>query len=107
MPNLGGPKQERRRLLMKVMTSIAVYAAPIWAKAMDKSPYKSGMNAAYRRSALSVISAFRMVSKNAAVVIAGMMALKLVVDIEKRKHYTRRETNLSNPVQIVDDAMGK
>ena len=40
MPNLGGPKQERKRLLMKVVTSIAIFAAPIWAWAMDKRTYR-------------------------------------------------------------------
>ena len=40
-------------------------------------------------------------------VIAGMMPLKLVADTEKRKHDTRRGIDLSNPVQIVDDAMDK
>ena len=34
MPNLGGPKQERRWLLIMVVTLIAIYAAPIWAGAI-------------------------------------------------------------------------
>ena len=62
MPNLGGPKQERRLLLMKVVTSIAIYAAP-----MNKRTYRTGIEAAYRRSALRVISAFRRVLTDAAV----------------------------------------
>ena len=53
------------------------------------------MDAAYRRSALRVISAFRTVSTDAAVVI------------ERRKHDSRRGTDLPNPVQIEDDAMDK
>ena len=52
MPNLEGPKQERRLLLIKVVTSIAVYAAPMWAAAKNKRIYRIGMEAAYRRSAL-------------------------------------------------------
>ena len=39
MPNIGGPKQEKSWLLMKVVTSIAIYAAPMWAGAMDKRTY--------------------------------------------------------------------
>ena len=38
-----------------------------------------------------------MVSTDAAVVIAVMMPLKLVVDVEKKKHDTRRGTNPSSP----------
>ena len=43
----------------------------------------------------------------AAVVIAEMMPLRLVVDIERRKYDTRRGIDLSNPVQRVNDVMDK
>ena len=49
------------------------------------------MKAAYRRSGLSVISAFRTV-----------MPLKLVVNVDRR-----RGTHLSKPVQLIDDAMDR
>ena len=62
--------------------------------------------AAYRRSALKIISAFHTMSTDSAVMIEGIMPLKLVVDKEKKKHYTRRGMDLSNPVQIVDNIYG-
>ena len=40
---LGGPKEERRRLLMNAVTSIAIYAAPLWAGAMNKRTYRTGI----------------------------------------------------------------
>ena len=86
---------------MKVVTSIAIYAAPIWDWAMDKRSYRTGIDAAYRRSAFRVISAFHTVSTDAAMVIAGMVPLKLVVNIERRKHNIRSEIDLSIPDQIV------
>ena len=49
------------------------------------------------------MSASHTVSSDAAVVIAVMMPLKLIVDVEKRKHNTTSEIDLSNPVQIGDD----
>ena len=58
MPNLDGPKQERKWLPIMAVTSIVIYAASLWAGAMDKSRYRTGMDADYRRSALRVISAF-------------------------------------------------
>ena len=100
MSNIGGPKQERRLLLMKVVTSVALYGAPIWAAAMIKRTYRIGVEEAYRRSALRDISAFRTVLTDAAV----MVAVGLVVDVEMRKRDTRRDMDLSNPVQLVDDA---
>ena len=66
-----------------------------------------GIEAAYRRSAFGVISAFRTVSTDAVVVIAGMMSLQLVVNVERRRRHTRRGTDLSNSVQLVEDAMEK
>ena len=76
---------------------------------MNKRIYSTGIDAAYWRSALSVISAFRKVATDAAaaVGIAGMIPLKLVVDIETRKHDTSIGTDLSNPIQIANDAMHK
>ena len=59
-----------------------------------------GIETAFRRSALRVISAFITVST---AVIKGMMPLGLVVDVERRKRDTRRGIDLSNPVQLVDD----
>ena len=70
---------------MKVVTLIAIYAACIWAGAMDKRTYRTGMAAAYRRSA------FRTVYTDAAMVFAGIMLLKLVVDIARRTHDTKRK----------------
>ena len=61
---------------MKVMASVAIYAAPIKAAAMERN------KAAYRRYGLRVISAFRTVYTDAAVVIAVIMPLKQVVDVE-------------------------
>ena len=48
-----------------------------------------GIDAAFRRSAFRVIFAFHTVSADAVVLIAGMILLRLVVDIERRKHDTR------------------
>ena len=81
MPNLGGPKQQSRRLLMQVVTSIAIYGASLWAEAMDKRTYSTEIIAAFRRSAIRVISALRTVSTDAAMVIAGISPLKLVADV--------------------------
>ena len=37
----------------------------------------------------------------------GMMPLRLVVNVGRSKHDTRRGIDLSNPVQLVDDAVDK
>ena len=40
MANIEGPKP------MKAVASIAIYAAPVWAKVMEKRTYITGMEAA-------------------------------------------------------------
>ena len=74
---------------------------------MDKRTYRTRIEAAYRKSAFRVISALHKMSTDAGVVIVGIMPLKLAVDVERRKHDTRRGIHLSNCVQLMDDAMDK
>ena len=47
---------------------------------MNKSIYRIGIEATYRRFVFNVISAFRTVSTDAVVVIARIMPLRSVVD---------------------------
>ena len=74
---------------------------------MHMRTYRIRIEAAYKRSALRVISAFRTVSADATVVIAGMLPLGLVVDLERKKSNTRQGADLLNPVQLVDETMEK
>jgi len=86
MPNVGGPSQGRRRLLVSVVTSIMLYAAPIWAQALQVPSYRRSVNSVYRNCALRVISAFRTLSDEAACVIAGMCPINLLA-AERQKLY--------------------
>ena len=74
---------------------------------MDKRIYETGIEATYKRSVLWVISTVLAVFIDAAVVIAGIKLLKLVVDVERRKHDTRRAIDLMNTVHLVDNALEK
>ena len=79
---------------------------PIWTGVIAEKTYRPGIDAAYKRSSLRVISTL-LTSTDAVMVIAGMVPLKLVIDIERRKHDKRKRTDLLNPVQIAEDAMDK
>ena len=74
---------------------------------MDKKTYRTGIEAAYRRSALRVLPAYRTMCTDAAVVIAGITPLKLVVNVDRRKHNTSKGIDPSNSVQKVHNAMNK
>ena len=85
MLNTRGPKQQRRLLLMSVMRSVILYAAPIWSRAMATPSYSRGVRATYRLSAIRVSCSFRTVSDDAALVIAGMLPLEdLVAEVVER-----------------------
>ncbi|KAH8241747.1 hypothetical protein KR026_007999, partial [Drosophila bipectinata] len=82
--NTRGPKQNRRRPIL--------YAAPIWAEAMNTLSYERGVDAAYRLGAIRVASGFRTVSDDAILVIAGMDPLKeRARELKKLKEAGARE----------------
>ncbi|XP_046868751.1 uncharacterized protein LOC124461242 [Drosophila willistoni] len=83
MLNTRGPKQERRLLLASVLKSVILYSAQVWSQAIHVPSYSKGIKATYRLCALRVCSAFRTVSEDAALVIAGMIPIDLLADKAK------------------------
>lgn len=100
MPNIGGPGQNRRKLLATVSSSILLYAAPIWKSAMLVQSYARKANSVYRRSALRVTRAFRTVSYDAVCVVASMPPIDLLAEERDRIHRRRRE-ELDLPWQTI------
>ena len=88
MPNIGGPRQSRRKLLSSVVSSTILYAAPIWSQAMEVFSYSRQIRSTYRRASFRVAGAFRTVSYEAVYVITGMSSIELVVE-ERTKIYQR------------------
>ena len=96
MPNIGGPRQSRRKLLTSVVSSVLLYAAPIWSPAMKVDTYTRKITPIYRRAALRVICAFRTVSYEAACVISGMPPIERVVEERARTYRRLREDRNAN-----------
>ncbi|KAL4121985.1 hypothetical protein QTP88_014400 [Uroleucon formosanum] len=72
MPNLGGPSQSKRTLLMSVVNSRLLYACPTWAeRACKYAICRNLMIRAQRIAALRVTRAYRTVSAEAALFLAG------------------------------------
>ncbi|KAM8701311.1 hypothetical protein ACLKA7_000079, partial [Drosophila subpalustris] len=79
LPNIDGPRAGIRRLLARVVTSVLLYAAPVWAWALDRSQeIRRKVAAPYRLAAIRVISGFRTVSEDAALVLAEMIPIDLL-----------------------------
>lgn len=89
MPNIGGPRQIRRKLLSSVVSSVMLYASPIWSEAMAVTSYARQVTSVYRRAALRVARAFRTVSYDAVCVIADMTPIQLMAE-ERAEIYRRR-----------------
>ncbi|XP_014291258.1 uncharacterized protein, partial [Halyomorpha halys] len=89
MPNVGDPRESRRRLLATVASSNMLYAAPIWKDAMVAKSYRRQMVAVYRKVCLRTVSAIRTVYYEAVCVIARMPPVELLVE-ERIRHYRRR-----------------
>lgn len=78
MPNVGGPSQCKRRLLMSVVHSRLLYAAPVWANNINKVvKYQNVMLQSQRCAALRVARCYRTVSDMAALVLAKMIPVNL------------------------------
>lgn len=88
MPNLGGPRQLRRRLYASVASSIMMYGAPIWAEALRRKVRAGRFTAVQRGVALRVACAYRTVSADAANVVAGLVPAELLAD--ERQRLSRR-----------------
>lgn len=89
LPNIGGPSYVRRLLLSKVVSSILAYAAPVWAHAMTIQETRRKLASVHRLSALRVISGYRTISEDAALVIAGMLPIDIMAE-EMARIYSRR-----------------
>nr|AMS38363.1 hypothetical protein [Bactrocera tryoni] len=80
MTNRGCVRSSRRFLIAKAMSSVILYAAPVWIQAMDIKAYAKQIIAVHRLSAIRVISAFRTISTDAAEVLASMPPIDIQGD---------------------------
>ncbi|CAD7093684.1 unnamed protein product [Hermetia illucens] len=99
MPNVGGPKYSCRLLIAGVVRSILLYAAPVWAEALNHAVNRRKICSAYRPIALRVCSAFRTASTEAVCVIAGMIPIDLLAS-EAHWLYEKRK---ANPAEVNAD----
>lgn len=83
-------------LLGAVGTSILLYGAPVWAEALLVPSYARLAQSAYRQAAIRVCSAYRTISADAVLVIAGLPPLELLAG-ERRAQYNRVHGSEEDP----------
>lgn len=91
MPNLRGPDERRRRLYANVVMSVILYGAPVWGGAVASSKLLGSLVSLERSVAQRVISAYRTVSSNAALLLARLPPLRFVALMRKRIYERTRE----------------
>jgi len=78
LPNLGGPDRKVRRVYAAVVSSMALYGAPVWAEEVAVTGrLKDLLRRLQRRVALRTARAYRTVSHATATVLAGVPSLEL------------------------------
>lgn len=93
MPNLRGPGEKKRRLYANVLTSIAMYAAPVWGRALAGAPrkYQRGLHNLQRVIAIRVTASYRTVSFDASTLLARMPPWTLEATLRCRIYERTRE----------------
>ncbi|XP_072930446.1 uncharacterized protein [Epargyreus clarus] len=80
--NLGGPKEEVRRLYAGVVRSVALYGAPVWSDRLSGCRRRAAtLNAAQRLIAIRVARVYRTISYEAATVLGRFLPLDILVDM--------------------------
>lgn len=90
MANLGEPLPNRRNVLMGTCNSILLYGSEIWSTTLETQTRAKKSLAIQRTAALRVTSAYRTVSAQAVIVIAGMIPIDSA-SYGKGKYVQRKE----------------
>ena len=72
MPNIDGPRKAKRRLVASVVHSKLLYAAPVWANAVQYHAFQKRLFSVQRSVPLRIVSAFITVSTSAVLVLASV-----------------------------------
>jgi len=91
MPFVGGPQEDRRRLMSSVDHSVLPYGTPVWAHTLDLSPANAKIiNKVQRKVLLRKTCAHRTVSEAATKVIAATPPADLLARVREVEFLRRR-----------------
>ncbi|CAI6353663.1 unnamed protein product [Macrosiphum euphorbiae] len=108
MPNVGGPAQCKRSLLMSVVHSRLLYGSDVWADEVQHvAKFRNLLLQSQRCAALRVARCFRTVSDMAALVLARMPPVTLQAVVRKRATAHRHEGAVLTNQQKEDLVIGE
>jgi hypothetical protein len=92
MPNIGAPKESRRKFLVSVIHSVILYGPPVWGPDQQYSKTRvDKLMKVQRQAALRSSCAYRTVSYTAANIISALPPIDLLVDERTYAYYLRKE----------------
>ena len=86
MPRVGGAGEPVRKTLAAVAESIMLYAAPVWAEALEKKKYRQVAERVQRKMAIRICRGYRTISTAALQVLARQMPIDLAAKERKRAY---------------------
>ena len=95
MPNIGGPKEQKRRLLAGVAMSQMLYASPTWSDALLVDKHRKRLTSVQRCAALRITSAYKTISTEAVLVLAGMPPVDLLAIERKELYDESKQTSIN------------
>jgi len=108
MPNIGGPTQCKRRLLMSVVHSRLLYCAPVWAESISGvKKSEEAMLSAQRIAALRVARCYRTVSDMASLVLAKMPPAPLLALLRKKIAESRKSGDVLSKIVAMREVIGQ
>jgi len=97
MPNVGGPKQSKRRLLSSVVNSKLLYAAPVLDKAAGVANNSEMLSQTQGVATLRMARCYRTVSNMAALLIADIPQAHLLADERSWVGVRRKAVGIMSP----------
>ena len=102
LPNISPLTAARRKLYYRILESIVLYAAPIWADKACSIRNKTLLRRTQRLGLSRVASSYRTASFMALCVITGEMPFEIKAKMRK-KEYIERQRKTRRPIESVDD----
>ncbi|EFA13619.2 Putative 115 kDa protein in type-1 retrotransposable element R1DM-like Protein [Tribolium castaneum] len=79
LPNIGGPRDSKRKVLCSAVQNIVLYGAPVWEKALETKKQYTAIHKLQRKMLLRVASAFKTVSGLALQTVTGILPIDIMV----------------------------
>lgn len=88
MPNISESSDAKRRLLNSAVSAEMMYAAPVWADAVNIKGLARKLEAVQRISTLRIVSAYRTVFGDAILVLVSILPVDLLAQ-ERKEIYEK------------------